>query len=138
MSKPMRAVLTKLGLDSHEVGVKLVARYLRDAGFEVIYMGPYNAAEAIVRTVIDESADLLGFSVLTLGNHAEQVAKIMNLLKKEGADDVVVFGGGILPPEDIEAWKAAGVRAVYPPGTLLPKVVEEMREAVRKQRAIAA
>ncbi len=138
MSKPMRAVLTKLGLDSHEVGIKLVARYLRDAGFEVIYMGPYNTAEAIVRTVVDENADLLGFSVLTLGNHAEQVERIMKLLKQEGADNVVVFGGGILPPEDIEAWKAAGVTAVYPPGTLLPQVVEQMRAAVLEKRALAA
>ena len=138
MSKPIRAVMTKLGLDSHEVGIKLVARYLRDAGFEVIYMGPYNTPEAVVRTVIDENADLLGFSVLTLGNHVQQVEKIMELLKKEGAGDVVVIGGGIMPPEDIERAKAAGVSAVYPPGTLLPKAVEDMRSLVLKSRAVAA
>ena len=138
MSKPIRAVMTKLGLDSHEVGVKLVARYLRDAGFEVIYMGPYNTPEAIVRTVIDENADLLGFSVLTLGNHVEQVTQIMELLKKEGAGDVVVIGGGIMPPEDIERVKAAGVSAIYPPGTLLPAAVEQMRSFVMQRRPMAA
>lgn len=138
MSKPIRAVMTKLGLDSHEVGAKLVSRYLRDAGFEVIYMGPYNTPEAIVRTVIDENADLLGFSVLTLGNHVQQIKEIMELLKKEGAGDVVVFGGGIMPPEEIETVKALGVSAFYPPGTLLPTAVEEMRAAVLSRRAVAA
>jgi methylmalonyl-CoA mutase cobalamin-binding domain/chain len=91
-----------------------------------------------VRTVIDENADLLGFSVLTLGNHVQQLTKIMELLKKEGAGDVVVIGGGIMPPEDIEQVKAAGVSAIYPPGTMLPKAVEEMRSLVLQRRPVAA
>lgn len=137
MPQPIRAVLTKLGLDSHEVGIKLVARYLRDAGFEVIYMGPYNSPETIVRTIVDENAAVLGFSVLTLGNHKSQILEILRLLEQEGAGDVVVVGGGIMPSDEVAVIRAAGVAAFYPPGTLLPESVQEIRDLV-EQRFVSA
>ncbi len=112
----MRIVIAKPGLDGHDRGAKVVARALRDAGHEVIYTGLRRTPEQIVRTVLDEDADLLGISSLS-GAHAFLFPRICELLREAGADEVVVFGGGIIPLYDREQLYGSGMCAMFGPGT---------------------
>jgi methylmalonyl-CoA mutase C-terminal domain/subunit len=111
----IRVVIAKPGLDGHDRGVKIVARALRDAGMEVIYTGLHQTPEQIVQTGVQEDADAIGLSVLS-GAHMTLFAKIMELLRERGADDILVFGGGIIPPADIAELKELGVAAIFTPG----------------------
>ena len=116
MSSPrIRVVVGKPGLDGHDRGAKIVARALRDAGPEVIYTGLHQTPEQIVETAIQEDADLVGLSVLS-GAHMTLFKRLVELLHERDADDIVVFGGGIIPEEDIPVLEAAGVAKVFTPG----------------------
>ena len=107
--RTVRVVVAKPGLDGHDRGAKIVARALRDAGFEVIYTGLHQTPEQIVATAIQEDADAIGLSVLS-GAHNYLFKRVLELLREKGAEDVVIFGGGIIPPEDIAALKASSAR----------------------------
>ncbi len=121
MERPYRVVVAKPGLDGHDRGAKVVARSLRDAGFEVIYTGLHQTPEQIVQTVVQEDADALGLSLLS-GAHLTLVPKITNALAAEGLDDVVVVVGGIIPESDVQKLKEAGVKEVFTPGSSLPSI----------------
>ena len=112
----IRVVVAKPGLDGHDRGAKVVARALRDAGMEVVYTGLHQTPEQIVETALQEDADCIGLSVLS-GAHLTLFARVMELLAERGADDVVVFGGGIIPKEDMEQLRAQGVGELFGPGT---------------------
>ena len=128
--RTVRVVVAKPGLDGHDRGAKIVARALRDAGFEVIYTGLHQTPEQVVATAIQEDADAIGLSVLS-GAHNYLFKRVIELLTEKGADDVVVFGGGIIPPEDIAALKAMGVKELFTPGTSTQDIVRFVREHVR-------
>ena len=130
MQRPYRVVVAKPGLDGHDRGVKVIARALRDAGFEVIYTGLHQTPEQIVATAIQEDADAIGLSVLS-GAHNYLFKRVLELLKEKGADDVAVFGGGIIPPEDIAGLKAIGVKELFTPGTSTQDIVRFVREHIR-------
>ncbi len=125
-SKPIRVLIGKVGLDGHDRGVKLIARSLRDAGMEVIYTGLHQTPEQVVSAAIQEDVDAIGLSVLS-GAHNTLFIRVMELLKEQGADDIVVFGGGIIPDEDIQKLQAAGVKALFRPGTAMDQVVTFVR-----------
>jgi len=126
----VRVVVAKPGLDGHDRGAKIVARALRDAGFEVIYTGLHQTPEQIVTTAVQEDADAIGLSVLS-GAHNYLFTRVLELLKERGAEDVVVFGGGIIPPEDIAALKTLGVKELFTPGTSTQDIVRFVRQHVR-------
>ena len=128
--RPVRIVVAKPGLDGHDRGAKIVARALRDAGFEVIYTGLHQTPEQVVATALQEDADAIGLSVLS-GAHNYLFKRVLDLLREKGADDVAVFGGGIIPPEDIEALKALGVKEIFTPGTSTQDIVRFVRENIR-------
>ena len=125
----LRIVIGKPGLDGHDRGAKVIARALRDAGMEVVYTGLHQTPEQIVRTVIQEDADAVGLSVLS-GAHMTLFTKLLELMAAEGVDDVVVFGGGIIPDADIPELKAAGVATIFTPGTPLDEIVAWVRANV--------
>lgn len=114
--KKIRVLIAKPGLDGHDRGAKVVARALRDAGFEVIYTGLRQTPEQIVAAAIDEDVDAVGLSLLS-GAHNYLFPVVVNMLKEKGADDILVFGGGVIPEEDIPGLKAAGIAEVFTPGT---------------------
>lgn len=118
----IRILMAKAGLDGHDRGVKVVARALRDAGVEVIYTGLHQMPEQVVAAAIQEDVDGIGLSLLS-GAHLRLFSRILELLEKEGAGDIVVFGGGTIPEEDIIALKAAGVEALFTPGTSTDAIV---------------
>jgi methylmalonyl-CoA mutase C-terminal domain/subunit len=119
-------VVAKPGLDGHDRGVKIVARALRDAGMEVIYTGLHQTPEQIVQTALQEDADAVGLSILS-GAHMTLFAEVMKLLTERGGDDIVVFGGGIVPDADIAELKAMGVAAIFTPGAATTGIVDWVR-----------
>ena len=125
----IRVVVAKPGLDGHDRGAKVVARALRDGGMEVIYTGLHQTPEQIVETVVQEDADCVGLSVLS-GAHLTVFAKLIAGLKARGADDVVVFGGGIIPEDDIVLLTELGVARVFTPGASPSEIVEWVRSTV--------
>ncbi|MEP6599847.1 MAG: cobalamin B12-binding domain-containing protein [Actinomycetota bacterium] len=129
MADRIRVVVAKPGLDGHDRGAKVVARALRDAGMEVIYTGLHQTPEQIVQTVIQEDADAVGLSVLS-GAHMTLFARVMELLAERGVDDVVVFGGGIIPDADLPELERIGVATVFTPGATMTDIVEWVRSHV--------
>ena len=127
--QPIRVMLAKLGLDGHDRGVKVVARTLRDAGMEVIYTGLHQTPEQIVETAIQEDADAVGISILS-GAHMTLVPRILEGLKENGADDVLVVVGGTVPTEDADELKRQGVAEVFGPGAPTSEIVEFLKGAV--------
>jgi methylmalonyl-CoA mutase C-terminal domain/subunit len=125
----IRVVVAKPGLDGHDRGAKVVARALRDAGMEVIYTGLHQTPEQIVETAVQEDADCVGLSVLS-GAHMTLFTKVMQLLRERGAQDVVVFGGGIIPEDDIALLSEIGVAKVFTPGATTGSIVDWVRENV--------
>jgi methylmalonyl-CoA mutase C-terminal domain/subunit len=123
----IRVVVAKPGLDGHDRGVKVVARALRDAGVEVVYTGLHQTPEQIVETVIQEDADAVGLSVLS-GAHMTLFAKTVELLRERDADDVVVFGGGIIPADDIPELEKLGVAKIFTPGATTSSIIDWVRE----------
>jgi len=126
----IRIVMAKPGLDGHDRGAKVVARALRDAGFEVIYTGLHQTPEMVVTAAIQEDADAIGLSILS-GAHMTLFPRVVQLLREKGAGDIVVFGGGIIPGEDVTSLKSAGVAEVFTPGTSLETIVRWVREHVK-------
>jgi methylmalonyl-CoA mutase C-terminal domain/subunit len=129
--KKIRVVVAKPGLDGHDRGAKIIARALRDAGMEVIYTGLHQTAEQIVETVIQEDADAVGLSILS-GAHMTLVPRIIELLKEQSVDDVVITVGGTIPADDIPELKAQGVAEVFTPGASTQEIIDFIRGAVRK------
>ncbi len=125
--KPLRIVLAKVGLDGHDRGVKVVARALRDAGFEVIYTGLRQTPAMVVDAALQEDAQVIGLS-LHSGAHMTLFPAVVEELKKKKAGDITVFGGGIVPDDDIEALKKIGVAEIFTPGTPLQQIVDWLRE----------
>lgn len=125
--KKIRVLIAKPGLDGHDRGAKVVARALRDAGFEVIYTGLRQSPEQIVAAAIDEDVDAVGLSLLS-GAHNYLFPKVVEMLKEKGADDILVFGGGVIPEEDIPGLKAAGIAEVFTPGTPTSATIEFLKE----------
>jgi methylmalonyl-CoA mutase, C-terminal domain len=128
-SAPLRIVVAKPGLDGHDRGAKVVARALRDAGMEVIYTGLHQTPEQIVATALAEDADAIGLSVLS-GAHMTLFARVIELLKEANAEDIVVFGGGIIPSADREALAEMGVAEVFTPGATMTDIVSWVRANV--------
>ena len=130
---PIRVVVAKPGLDGHDRGAKVVARALRDAGMEVVYTGLHQTPEQIVEAAIQEDADAVGLSVLS-GAHMTLFAKVVDLLKQRDASDIVVFGGGIIPDDDLPELKRMGVATVFTPGATTTEIVEWVRANVDPNR----
>jgi methylmalonyl-CoA mutase C-terminal domain/subunit len=128
--KKIRVVVAKPGLDGHDRGAKIIARALRDAGMEVIYTGLHQTPEQVVETVIQEDADAVGLSILS-GAHMTLVPRIMELLKEQGVDDVVVTVGGTIPADDVAELKTLGVAEVFTPGAPTQDAIDFIRGAVR-------
>ena len=123
---PIRVLIGKVGLDGHDRGVKLVARALRDAGMGVIYTGLHQSPEQVVNTAIQEDVQAIGLSVLS-GAHNYLFPRVLELLKEKGAEDIVVFGGGIVPDDDLPRLKSAGVRMLFRPGSAMTDVVDFLK-----------
>jgi methylmalonyl-CoA mutase C-terminal domain/subunit len=119
-------LIGKVGLDGHDRGVKLIARALRDAGMEVIYTGLHQTPEQVVSTAIQEDVDAIGLSILS-GAHNTLFRRVLELLKEQQAEDIVLFGGGIIPDEDLPSLKAAGVRGLFRPGAPMNEIVNFVR-----------
>ena len=127
MAGPIRVVIAKPGLDGHDRGAKIIARALRDAGMEVIYTGLHQTPEQIVETAIQEDADAVGISILS-GAHMTLVPRIVDGLREQGADDVLVVVGGTIPREDADELRSRGIAEVFTPGTPTARIVEFIRE----------
>ncbi len=133
MSK-IRILVAKPGLDGHDRGAKVVARGLRDAGFEVIYTGLHQTPEMIARAALDEDVDAVGISIMS-GAHLTLMPRIIELLRQQGQGDVVVFGGGIIPDEDVKALETAGIKAIFTPGASIEEIVAWVRANVKPRAA---
>ena len=128
--RKIRIVVAKPGLDGHDRGARIIARALRDAGFEVIYTGLHQSPEQIVATAIQEDVDAIGLSSLA-GAHDYLFPKIVDLLQQRGAANIVVFGGGIIPQEDIPTLKKAGIKEIFTPGTTLESIIQWVKDNIR-------
>ncbi len=129
-NKKIRLLIAKPGLDGHDRGAKVVARGLRDAGFEVIYTGLHQTPEQIVSTAIQEDVDGIGLSSLA-GAHEYLFPRVMELLKEKGADDIVVWGGGIIPEEDIPKLEEIGIKKIFLPGSKIEDTIKWVEENVK-------
>jgi methylmalonyl-CoA mutase C-terminal domain/subunit len=130
MSRKIRVLIAKPGLDGHDRGAKVIARALRDAGMEVIYTGIRQTPEQIANAAIQEGVDIVGLSSLS-GAHNALFPKVAQILNEKGADDIIVFGGGIIPVDDIPVLKKAGIREIFQPGTLTEDIVKYIQENVK-------
>lgn len=130
--RPIRILVAKAGLDGHDRGAKVIARALRDAGVEVIYTGLHQTPEQVVEAAIQEDVDGIGLSVLS-GAHMTLFPRIKELLDKEGASDIVLFGGGTIPDEDVKPLLEAGIAAIFTPGTPIATTIEFVRDACGKR-----
>ncbi len=128
--KRLRIIVAKPGLDGHDRGAKIIARALRDAGFEVIYTGLHQTPEMIAEAAVQEDADAVGLSVLS-GAHMTLFPEVMRLLKEKGGGDVALFGGGIIPDEDAAKLRSMGVREIFTPGASTGDIVKWVREHVQ-------
>jgi methylmalonyl-CoA mutase C-terminal domain/subunit len=131
-ARPIRVLIAKPGLDGHDRGAKVVARAFRDAGMEVIYTGLRQTPEMIVSAAIQEDVDAIGMSCLS-GAHMHLFPKVMHLLKARGVEDVLVFGGGTIPDEDIPKLRDCGIAAVFTPGASTRDAIGFVREHLRRQ-----
>jgi methylmalonyl-CoA mutase, C-terminal domain len=129
MQRPYRVVVAKPGLDGHDRGAKVIARALREAGFEVIYTGLHQTPEQVVEAVVEEDADAVGLSLLS-GAHMTLFPRVLTLLEEADAGDVLVFGGGIIPERDIPELKALGVAEIFTPGSPLPEIARWLAETL--------
>jgi methylmalonyl-CoA mutase, C-terminal domain len=132
-TRPIRVLVAKPGLDGHDRGAKVIARALRDAGMEVIYTGIRQTPEMIVEAAIQEDVNAILMSILS-GAHMALFPKVMELLKKEGVDDILVVAGGILPDEDLPAIKEMGIKGCFGPGTSMEEISEFVRSNVQADR----
>ena len=130
MNRKIRVIIGKPGLDGHDRGAKVVAAALRDAGMEVIYTGLHQTCESIVEAAIQEDVDIIGLSILS-GAHMTIFPKVLILLKKKGAEDIILTGGGIIPEEDMKKLEKKGVKKMFGPGTPTTEIVQWINENVR-------
>ncbi|MFH1699070.1 MAG: cobalamin B12-binding domain-containing protein [Candidatus Zixiibacteriota bacterium] len=133
MPDKIRVLLAKPGLDGHDRGIKVIAAALRDAGFEVIYTGLRQTPEQIVTAAIQEDVDAIGVSILS-GAHMTLFPSILNLLKKQGGEGIMLFGGGIIPDEDIAKLEKIGVAKLYTPGAATTDIIEWLKKAVLEKK----
>jgi methylmalonyl-CoA mutase C-terminal domain/subunit len=124
-----RILIGKIGLDGHDNGIRIVSKWLADAGFEVIYLGLYNTPEAIVQTVIQENVDLIGCSFLG-GEHLFYCKKLLSLLRENGLGDKKLIVGGVIPPDDVKTLKAMGVSAIFISGTMRDTILKKVNDLV--------
>jgi methylmalonyl-CoA mutase C-terminal domain/subunit len=136
-ARKLRVIVAKPGLDGHDRGAKVVAAALRDAGFEVIYTGLHQTSEAIVSAALQEDADAVCVSILS-GAHMTLFPEILRLMKERKMDDVLLCGGGIIPPEDAEALQKAGVGRLFGPGTDTRDIIKYLQEEIPRRRPVAA
>ena len=129
MKRKFRILIAKPGLDGHDRGAKVVARALRDAGMEVIYTGLRQTPEMIAAAALQEDVDMIGLSILS-GAHMSLVPRVVDLVRANGQDNVLIFAGGIIPEKDVEELKAGGIYEVYGPGTSTTQLVEEISKAL--------
>ena len=127
VNQKLRVLVAKVGLDGHDRGVKIVARALRDAGIEVLYLGIHNTPQEIVSSALQEDVDAIGLSIHSAA-HMTLFREVLQLLKKNQARDIVVFGGGIVPQQDLRGLKKLGVKEIFTPGTALEKIVRFVTE----------
>jgi methylmalonyl-CoA mutase C-terminal domain/subunit len=128
--RKIRILVAKPGLDGHDRGAKVVARALRDAGFEVVYTGLHQTPDMIASAAVQEDVDAVGLSIMS-GAHNTLFPAVIDALKARGAGDIAVFGGGIIPDDDIERLRAAGVKGIFTPGTTLASIVDWVRDNVK-------
>ena len=128
--RKIRVLIAKPGLDGHDRGAKVVARSLRDAGMEVIYTGLHQTPEMIVATAIQEDVDAVGMSIMS-GAHNVLMPAVVDGLKEKGAEDIAVFGGGIIPDDDMESLKKKGIKGLFTPGTSTETIISWVRENVK-------
>ncbi len=129
---PIRVMVAKAGLDGHDRGAKVVARALRDAGMEVIYTGLHQTPESIVKSAIQEDVDCIGLSILS-GAHMTLFPAVLELLKQQKAQDIILFGGGIIPPEDVSKLQKLGVQKIFLPGSSTNEIVDWIRSNIKVQ-----
>ena len=135
MNHKIRVLIAKVGLDGHDRGAKVIAAALRDAGMEVIYTGLRKTPEMVVEAALQEDVDAIGISLLS-GAHNYIFPRVSELMKEKGMDDVLLFGGGIIPEADVPGLKNVGVERVFPPGASLDEIVRYLNEAVGKKRRV--
>jgi len=133
MSRPIRVLIAKVGLDGHDRGAKVIASFLRDAGMEVIYTGLRQTPEMVVNAAMQEDVDVIGISILS-GAHMTVFPKIMKFMKEKEMDDVLITGGGIIPEGDMKKLNEMGVGKLFPPGTDTSVVVDYIKEEVKNKR----
>ena len=131
MKRPIRVLIAKPGLDGHDRGAEVIARALRDAGMEVIYTGLRQTPEQIVAAAVQEDVDVVGLSLLS-GAHNYLFPKVADLLKEQGVDDVLIIGGGVIPNEDIQGLKEAGISEIFTPGTPTAKMIEYIKNNLKR------
>jgi methylmalonyl-CoA mutase, C-terminal domain len=134
--KVLRILVAKAGLDGHDRGAKIIARALRDAGFEVIYTGLHQTPDMIAEAAVQEDVDAIGLSILS-GAHMTLFPAVINALKARGAEDVAIFGGGIVPQDDIQPLKQAGVMEIFTPGVSTQSIVDWIRTNVNPRAGVA-
>lgn len=132
MNRPIRVLVAKPGLDGHDRGAKVIARALRDAGMEVIYTGLRQTPEQIVAAAVQEDVDVVGMSILS-GAHNHLFPRVAELLKEQGVDDVLIVGGGVIPNEDIQGLKDAGISEIFTPGTPTRQMIEYIKNNLKRQ-----
>ena len=135
-ARPLRVLIAKVGLDGHDRGAKVVARCLRDAGMEVVYTGLHRTPEEVVAAAVQEDVDVLGVSLLS-GAHMTLVPKVVELLREQGIEDVVVTVGGTIPADDAPELKKLGVAEVFTPGAATDEIVDFIRTAIDERRTLA-
>ena len=123
MAKNKRIIMAKMGLDSHDNGLRIVSKWLADSGYEIVYAGVYNSAERILRMTLDENADAVGVSFLG-GEHLHYAGKLLEMLKSHGLESVKLFAGGIIPPADVITLKGMGVTAIFTPGARRQEILD--------------
>jgi len=133
MERKIRILLAKPGLDGHDRGIKVIASAFRDAGFEVIYTGLRQTPEMIAEAAIQEDVDAIGMSILS-GAHMTLFPRVLGLLREKGADHILLFGGGIVPKEDIQKLEKMGVGKLFTPGTITTEAIEYVKKAVSERR----
>lgn len=131
MNRPIRVLVAKPGLDGHDRGAKVIARALRDAGMEVIYTGLRQTPEQIVAAAVQEDVDVIGLSILS-GAHNYLFPRVVELLKEQGVDDILIIGGGVIPDEDIEGLKSAGISEIFTPGTPTSQTIEYIKNNLKR------
>jgi len=131
MNRPIRVLIAKPGLDGHDRGAKVIARALRDAGMEVIYTGLRQTPEQIVAAAVQEDVDVIGMSLLS-GAHNYLFPRVAELLKEQGVDDVLVIGGGVIPDEDIQGLKDAGISEIFTPGAPTTQMIEYIKSNLKR------